>query len=701
MALPKIDDETTSYNTSNTSTDSAKLIQDDTSLAIKYAKEMKSWKDDLKKYWTQMTKNEELYEFYKSEYTETGSNISLNTSFAIIESQIAKENSSAMQVTVKAEGDNRLHDFEEWVASAIKHMMTDQKVASIKGTFRKKRERFSRQLKVVGNAVAEVSYCYSTQVVNGKKAVVADNPYIINRHYKNLVFNPARQFDNSNIYYVIDTMSYEDMKNQEFASQKDKDGKEVTSGKFRNLDLLAKSIKKEGSKQNDDSEIKYVSGDIKIAKKNEAIEVITRWELKKAGWTRCVFANGKVMVMPETVDPLKIGGHNLLLAMRYVIEGRPYAYGEMDPIYKIARAQDTIVNQKIEIIEKGLRGSYIAGSSLDVDSLMLVLQQGGVMTGDGSDLHSVPVINPPQAAFLETNEMQQALERAARYSGYEDGATQSSTDKTKGTGRGIIALQTASQPNTQSQIDDIEEMFLEPYAYKGMKMKAQYMSPDETFFALIEGKNAEWIKISKGILAGTATLMDFITNGTISKENANSIIGTKDQEGNPITMDSVLFETSWLVSVSLKAQDANEKMQKLTQEQALIFDSVKNLGIQVDPDRTFMFFAEQQDNEELKTLLLTPQEKQAKQQQAQQAQQAQTQSEIAIKQAGQKTEAPSERVNISTNYKDAPPDVQRQIEALDGLTPSTMQPQIAATMKQPLPAHMQDVQQPAIANQGM
>jgi len=683
-----------------------KAQETDSERAIRYSKEMKSWEDDLRPYWTQMTKNEELYEFYKSEYTETQVNVSLNTSFSIIESQIARENQASLMITVKGEGENNLAEFEKWVASATRHIIEDRRVAAIKGTFRKKKERFSRQLKVVGNAAAEIAYCYVTQIVDGKKQVVADNPYLINRHYKQIIFNPTRQFDSSNVYYIKDHMRIEDMKNQEYQEIPGKDGKTTTTGKFRNLDLLQKETKKDrGAKLSDDQDIRYNSGDVKINKKNEPIEVVTRWELKPAGWTRCVFAAGKVMVMPDQVDPYKIGGHNLLLAMRYVIEGRPYAYGEMDPIYKIARAQDTIVNQKIEIINKYLRGSYIAGSSIDVDSLMLVLQQGGVMSGTGTELTAVPVITPPPAAFQETNELQQALERAARYSPYSNGTSQSADDRTKGTKGGILALQNASEPNVETQIDDIEDMLLEPFAYRALKMKAQYMAPDETFFALLEGKDPEWIKVSKGILSGTATLQDFVIAGILQPDEAKQLIGSSMKDGTPIKgTDTILFDTSWMVDISLSAQSAQEKANQLSQEQSLIEFSVEKLGAQFDPDRVVEYLADKQDASEIKQLLLTPEEKQAKAQQQQQAAaealQAHTQSEATIKQAGKSAPTPQspEKVSIMTNYKDAPPDVQRQIEALDGLRPSQMQPQVAATMKMPLPDHMLDAPpQPALA----
>lgn len=661
----------------------------------RYAREEKSWRDSLRPYWTQMQKNEELYEFYKSEYTETQSNVALNTPFAIIESQVARENTAAMHVTVQGEGSNDLSEFEKWVAASVKQAMEDRRVARIKGPFRKKRERFSRSLKVVGNAVAEIAYCYQKQVSGGREETVADNPYLINRTYKDISFNPSRQFDSSNVYYVTDYLRIEDMEKSAYDPQRN-------SGKFRNLGEVRKALAQnsEGTPQSDDDEVRYSAGDRKVSRKNEAVKVVTRWELKPAGWTRMAYAMDRVEVMPDEVDPLRLGCHNLLLAMRYVVEGRPYAYGEMDPIYKPVRAQDTIVNQKIEIINKYLRGSYIAGPSIDVDSLMMVLDQGGVMSGVPDDIKSVPVNLPPQAAFQETAELQQAIERAARYSGYGNGVAQSDTDRTKGTKGGILALQGAAEPNVEAQIDDIEDMLLEPYAYSVLRMKAAYMSPDETFNALIEGKSPQWIKATKGILSGKATIQDFVTAGIIDAKEVQGMQGQVMPDGKPVTASTVLFDVSWLISVKLSAEGAQERADRASREQGLIEFAVEKLGAQFDPDRVVEYLADKQDASEITGLLLTPEEKQERaqaQQQSQQAQlQAQTQSEMAIKEAGKSTPAPektTERVNVQVTYKDAPPDVQREMEALAGLNPSVLHPQAAQTLKQPLPVPPEPVAQ--------
>lgn len=658
----------------------------------KYAKEFEKWRTDLKPYWTQMDKNEELYEFYKSEYTETNSNVSLNTPFAIVESQISKENQASIMVTVQAEG-QILEPFEEWVEAVVKGFIEDKRVEAVKGTFRKKKERWSRSLKVTGNAVAEVAYCYVTQVVDGKTVVVADNPYIINRHYKSIIFNPTRQFDSSNVYYVDDWMRIEDMESMEYKEITDEKGKITKTGKFKNLADLRTVLKEKNpeSPTGDDNEIRFISGDKKISRKNEPIHVVTRWELKPAGWTRCVYAADRVMVMNDEVDPLKIGRHPLLLGMRYVVEGRPYAYGEMDPIYKPVRAQDTIVNQKIEIINRYLRGSYVAGNDIDIDTLAMILDQGGIMQGNADAIKAVPVNVPPPSAFQEVGELQQAIERAARYAPYNSGTPQASNDQTQGTKGGILAIQNAAEPNIEIQIDDVEDMFLEPYANIGLRMVANYMAPDDIRYALVQGKTKEWVKAAKGVLMGRPTIPDLVLSGFVTEEQAKEYtmsMNPETQQPTPIpgALEAYVFDIKWVIDVSLDNQSHNQKLHKIAQDQQLIQFGMA-MGAQFDPDRTVKYLADKQDAEDIKELLLNDQEKQLRAQQMQQMAQSQGGQSQG---APQQPKAPSE----SLNYKDAPPDIQRQIEAQAGLQPSQLHPQVATTLKTPLPTPPQPTMSP-------
>lgn len=629
---------------------------DSTDVSIQ-VKQYRDWKNDLQSYWSEMDKWQEMYEFYKSkdERSETDTNISLNTPFSLIESQIAKENMAELRITVKSKPDDDIGQFDRWVEGILHDAIEDPDVAELHGTFRKTKEKFSRALKVVGNAAAEIKYCYRTEIVDGEKQVIADNPYTVTRSYKSVIFNPAMQFDRSDIYYVEDHVSMSDLTSQEYKEEKDGSKK----GLYKNLGELKVSLKKQGTTDlQDDSDTQYISGDKKISAKKKPITLITRWEGAKM---RVIALTGtdEGIVIREATDPLKLGGHNLLLGMRYVVEGRPYAYGEIAAIYKPVRAQDTIVSQSIEIVNRYLRGSYILGSDMDIDQFLLVNANGGAMYGNIDSVKEIPVNTPPAAAFQQIDVLQQAIERAARFSLYDAGISGQSTDKTQGTKGGIEAIQNAATPNVQIQLDDIQEMFMQPVARKYLKMIGRLMGADEVRYGLLRGESPQWVKATKGILMGKATIADMVTVGLMDQEQALEYTTTMQPTIDPMTgqpqidpmtgeqvlqqvpipgaEEALVFDVDWIVDAKLDNQSAAEREGKTRAELEHVQWGM-SIGVPIDPERAWVKIGKRSGFEDLEEIMLTPEEQQEQQMAMQQQQEAQMMQE----QQGQQQQAEAE-----------------------------------------------------------
>lgn len=606
-----------------------------------YLKEFDSWRMDLKRYWPEMDKWQEMYEFYKSksERSETDTNISLNTPFAMVESQIAKENQASVRITVNAKPENDIGEFAHWIESVLHDAIEDPDVAEIHGTFRKTKEKFSRALKVVGNAVAEINYCYKTELIDGEKKVIADNPYVKTRHFKSVIFNPAMQFANSDRYYIEDWVSMEDLTRQEYKEEKDGSSK----GIYKNLGELKLKLKdnKESKDLKDDEEIQYISGDTRITRKNKPIQIITRWEGTKMTVLGAT-GKGQGVIIREEIDPHKLGGHNLLLGMRYIIEGRPYAYGDIAAIYKPVRAQDTIVAQGIEIVNRYLRGSYVLGPGVDLDQFMLVLANGGAMEGDVNAIANVPVNTPPAAAFQQVDVLQQAIERAGRFSLYSAGITGQATDKTKGTATGIQSIQAAAEPNVEIQLDDVQDMFMRPLARKFLKMIGRLMGEGEIRYGLLRGETKEWVKATKGILLGKATIQDMVTVGLLTPENAQGFLMTEEPMIDPITgqpmvdpmtgqplmqevpipgaAEALVFDVDWIVDAKLDNQSAADKEAKNEAELNHVMWGMQ-IGVPINPEKAFISLGKRKGFEDIENLLFSPEELEQQQMEAQAQQQ--------------------------------------------------------------------------------
>lgn len=612
-----------------------------------YVSQFYRWRDSLKAYWPQIDKCQQMYEFYKREEGDTDDATSLNTPFAIIESMISKANESNLIVTTTAKGTNDLTDFEEWVSSVLKGAIEDKDIASIKGSFRKIREKFFRELLVKGNAAAKVEYLYKTQVIDGSKKVIADNPYVKVLPLKSVIFNPTRTLVDSNVYYVESYLSFKDLKDNEYD---EKNGK----GLYKNLGELKVKATEQGKQIDDDF---FYSGDKKIAKKIEDIHIIERWEGTSYKVIAALGRDSGVVIREET-DPLKIGGHNLLLAMDYQVENRPYGYGEIDPIYKPTIAQDKIVQQSLDIIDNYLRPNVLVrpGSQIDLDELITVINDGGVMYGDPNEIGNIPLQTPPQNAFQTIDVMQQAIERAARFSPYSAGIPSQVTDKTSGTKGGIQALQVASEPNFKVKLDTLEDSFMQPLASMYLKMIGNLMSPTDVRYGLLEGKSKQWVKATKNMLQGKATFQDLLATGFVTEEQVLEYTTTVDEQGNPVpipgSMEALVIDVDWIIDVKLDNQSAADKLEKLARKEALI-DKAISLGVGVSGERVVKKLAEEDGFEDFDELLLTDQEKQVMEQKAQDEKQMQMDAEMQKDQADKDHQMQIEQMKIANRGQNA------------------------------------------------
>lgn len=561
-----------------------------TNLANDYVKQFTTWRNDLRVYWDAIRKNQELYEFYKREQEETESQVSLNTPFSIVESMVARANESSINITVRAKGENKLQDFESWVSATLKQIIEDPDVARYHGTFRKNKERFFRDFLTKGNAVASVEYCYKTSVVGGKKKILADNPYIKNRDLFSVIFNPSRTLADSDIYYLDSWVKYSDLVAYE---QNDK----TSSGYYKNLNKVKDLADAAGKLIDDPEQYNFVDNQ-KVTKKAEPIHIIERWEGSKYCVIADVSEKGQVIIREED-DPFKIGGHNLLIGMNYAVGSRPYAYGEIDAIYGTVRAQDTIINQNLDIVNRFLRPGILVDptSGVDIDELIILLENGGVMYGKPNMVGEVQKQLPPAQAFTTIDVMQQAIERAARFSPYASGLPSQQTDKTQGTLGGIRSLQQAAEPNFQVKLDALQDQFAQPAARLMLQMVAGLMGQMDIRYGLLQGRSPQWIKATKGILSGAASIQELIDAEIITEEVAAPYITTMvqvpDSLGNPARQvieipgarEAKMFDIDWIVEVNLDSTSAQEKEQQTQAKQAWV-TWAQSLGVQFDPIKT-------------------------------------------------------------------------------------------------------------------
>lgn len=601
----------------------------------------KLWKNDLHQYYEQIDRNQQLYEFLKNEASLTSSDVSTNTTFAIIEGMISKCNESELLIDVMAVNEEEIYPFNKIVGNTIKHAISDPDIEAITGTFRERKEMYLRDFFVKGNAVGEIRYLYKETIENGQKVVAADNPVFIPLDLKSVVFDPAYALADSPEYIIEKFTDYETLELQ----KKKADG----SGIYDNLEEL-KTYREQGNKDSTDSDFNY-SSDKKIPKKNKPIRILEYWN----GAKLTVIADNKFIIR-QVYDPFKIGRNNIITSMNYRVTGRPYAYGELDAVYKTVRAQDTILNQSIETVNQFLKPSVIIqpGAKINLQSLIAVIQEGGVAYGDPKAIGSVPRITPPQQAFLSIDTLQQVIERTTRFSPYTSGIPNSTTDKTQGTMGGIIAMQEAAEPNFQVKMDKIRDSLMRPLARIFFKMIVAFMGDDEIKYSLITGAAPSVIRATKGILSGNATLQDLMQAGFIDQEVAGELL--KEVED---PTQAIAYDVDWMIDVKLDNRSKRDKSIDMDKKiQAIKF--VSGLGGQFSPERVAEALEDELDIPNFTNLLLSEQE-----------QMQQMAKMMAQSQMGQ----PPEERGVATGMPDMAgspnPEAQVATQIPPGITPET------------------------------
>ena len=604
----------------------------------KWVEECNNWKEELKPYWTAIDKNQEMYEFFKREHSETQSQVSLNTPFSIVESIVARANDIGINITVQAYGEKDLQPLESWISAVLEHALFDSDVAQFHGTFRKARERFLRDYLIKGNAIATVEWCKKKSAGE----TIANNPYVRVRDYKSVIFNPANNLCSSDVYYIESNVKYSDLIKNEY-------NKKSGKGKYKNLAEIKKLANAKQIEIDDES---YYSDGKKIKKKAEPIRIIERYE----GTKYAVIADDKVCIYEEN-DPFKVGGHNIITSMNYVVGNRPYAYGEIDAIYKTVQAQDTVVNQSLDMVNRHLRPRVLVdqASGIDLDQIIDLIENGGAMYGKPDMVGAMESQVPPSQAFTSVETLQQAIERAARYSPYASGMTSQSSDKTQGTMGGIRSLQVASEPNFQIKLDSLEEDFMRPVAKLYLKMIANLMGKDDIKYGLLQGKTSNWVMANKAVLQGKPTLMNLVQIGYLSEEDAQGYMSYQDPTTGEIVPipdadKALVFDIDWFVNVKLDNRSALDKGQEVDKKIEWIKFS-REIGVQFSPEKTATEVGREIGIDDPEGLYLTEEEKEQQMQQMQQQQEAQKQAKKEEMQFAAQADIQKEQIRGENNIK--------------------------------------------------
>jgi hypothetical protein len=185
-------------------------------------------------------------------------------------------------------------------------------------------------------------------------------------------------------------------------------------------------------------------------------------------------------------------------------------------------------------------------------------------------------------------------------------------------------------------------MFMNPVARKYLKIIGRLMGEDEVRYGLLQGESREWVRATKGILMGKATLKDMLTVGLMDEETFREYTVTMqpvvDQMGQPIldpmgqpqmqeipipgAEEAFIFDVDWIVKAKLNNQSAADKDQKNRATIAHIQWGLQ-LGVPIDTEKAWVMTGKRGGFEDIDELILSEEEQQQKQMEMQEEQQQQ------------------------------------------------------------------------------
>jgi hypothetical protein len=240
-------------------------------------------------------------------------------------------------------------------------------------------------------------------------------------------------------------------------------------------------------------------------------------------------------------------------AMDIEVPKQPYAFSLLDFINGITHAKDLLLNQIVDYGSKALNpplfvDSTVASNVMSRNTLKNAWKLGGLVFADPKLVEHKSMPPLPNTGFELLNYLQTRAEQASGVGAYLGGVPNQVSDKTQGTASGIQTMMQAAVSPVKDRQLNLEESIIEPMINKWLKYAGYLMGKNEIKYVLVTGQNQKWVKLTKGILTGKATLDDLLIGEFITIEQARELATIMISTGkNP--EQELVFDIDWIVRV--------------------------------------------------------------------------------------------------------------------------------------------------------
>lgn len=504
-------------------------------LAIKYYKEFSEWLNTLRPYHTErFDRNYRQYTAYAMTQG-TASKKSDPVASEIIERVIQRLFERDPKFNVESRGNNIPKEVKEIITGAIEYMWSAPEAVQASGTMRSRLKVIGREFCITGNVVIETYYNSKTNLPDIQIIPIED-----------VIFDPSKTLKTSPVIYTRKFVSLDYLKENEEVTTKD--GK--VTGLFKNIDKVIKLLADYDQKTDDvtDNQINR-SGSDKFSPKRDEIQLITRYKGPKT--CRFIIGHEEDAVTIQEFENEILDDDPIDVAMDIEVPKEPYAFGLLDFLSGLTSLKDLFINQLSDYGSKVLNPPLFVDPSIQPVNRVTfknAWRLAGIVYAPPQMAEHKPMPSIGNFGFDMLSYLQQRSESVSGVGAYLGGVPNQESDKTQGTKGGIEALMSQAVSPVKDRQQNIEESIIMPFINKWIKMKGALMTPNEMQDILMTGASPKWIKVTKGLLTGKATIYDLLVAELLTQEQVMEMEAMMMAEGkNP--EEELVIDTDWIVNV--------------------------------------------------------------------------------------------------------------------------------------------------------
>lgn len=248
-------------------------------------------------------------------------------------------------------------------------------------------------------------------------------------------------------------------------------------------------------------------------KANPDVVILRRFT--KDGW--CDYAPEYDVIIREVENPYFHGEIPIIHGVDYPYPGELYGMGEIEPLDRIQRAINAVLNQRLDNVQLTLRTMWKVKKNSGVDMHTLVSAPGNVITTDDMDaIEPVQVPDVTGPTFVQTmNYLTSALQNGSGITDYTVGLN-SDTNTANNTATGVRLIQQEANAQFKLKIQLFTHMVIQRIANQWKDLRIQYTT-EEQKLRIVGREDVKYLKENTQ-LATTDEMGNSIVPGDYSSQ---------------------------------------------------------------------------------------------------------------------------------------------------------------------------------------